>query len=1192
MQAKNEEAVAHLLADVVEYAKSRWPADAFDPIESFLRFYYELADTQDLQSRGLADLYGAAMAHWQAARKFVSGSHVLRVYNPVVDEHGWHSDHTVIEIVNDDMPFLVDSVTMEVNRCGFTLHSAIHPVFRVWRDTTGAIERVEPGVAGRPDDESLRHSRLESFIHFEIDRCGDAARLSQLRADISRVLGDVRAAVEDWPRMIDTARQTIKRMSARDLGPDGNEARAFLEWMVADHFTFLGQRDYALVDLDGGGRGLRPIPGTGAGILRDDLRPPDAVQVTPLPATAASIIEEPMPIFLTKANSRATVHRPGYLDYVGLKLVDETGKIVGERRFLGLYTSTAYTGSSADIPIVRRKCANIMQRAGFLAKGHLHKSLVTVLEQYPRDELFQANEDDLYDIALGILRLQEHQRTRLFVRRDRFERFVSCLVFVPREKYNTDLRRRMAKLLAGAFNGTSVEFTPFLSESPLARIHIVVRTGTGVMPQVDTSELEARLVNVTRRWQDDLADALLERFGEEQGNLLLQQYGESFPAGYREDYAARTAVRDIELVEAARAADALSMNLYRPIEASPRQFRFKVYRVGQSIALSRSLPMLEHLGVRVDEERPYLIEPQGAPSAWVHDFGLELTDEVEFDIERAKSLFEDAFAHVWAGEAENDDFNRLVLRAQLGAREVSILRAYAKYLRQVGSTFSDAYIERAVTGNAGLARKLVELFLARFDPSLDAAREARTEMLEKEIEAGLDQVPNLDEDRILRQFLGVVTATLRTNYFRRDAAGKPLPYISFKLDPARVPGLPEPKPMFEIWVYSPSVEGVHLRGGRVARGGLRWSDRREDFRTEVLGLMKAQMVKNAVIVPVGSKGGFVVKNPPPAGDREAVLREGVRCYQMFLRGLLDVTDNRRAGAIVPPPGVVRHDGDDPYLVVAADKGTATFSDYANAIARDYGFWLDDAFASGGSVGYDHKKMGITARGAWESVKRHFREMGVDTQTTDFTVVGVGDMSGDVFGNGMLLSRHIRLIAAFDHRHIFLDPDPDPVSSFEERARLFSLERSSWGRLRHIAPFHGRRGVPAQRENHCAFAGGARGIGHRGRGTRAERTHPRDLACARGPAIQRRDRHLREIGARNERAGWRSYQRRSARQRSRSARESGGRRRQSRVHAAGPDRVRAKGRPHQYGCNRQFGRRRLLRSRGQHQDHARARSGRR
>ncbi|MGF6759986.1 glutamate dehydrogenase [Paraburkholderia sp. GAS33] len=1038
MQAKNEESVAHLLNDVIEFARGRLPEPTFAIVDPFLRHYYDFVDADDLQSRAIADLYGAALAHWQTAQRFVPGSERLRVYNPILEQHGWHSDHTVIEIVNDDMPFLVDSVSMAVNRLGLALHSVVHPVFRIWRGADGSIVRVGQGA----EDAADTQSQLASFIHFEVDRCGDAAKLDSLRDDIAKVLGDVRAAVEDWPKIVAIARGTIKDMKLRDTGVEGAEARAFLEWMVDDHFTFLGQRDYELVSHDVG-FGLRPLPDSGLGILRDALRPVGAADVTPLPAAAAQIITGPSPIFLTKANSRATVHRPGYLDYVGIKLTGADGKIIGERRFIGLYTSTAYIVSASEIPIVRRKCANIVRRAGFLPKGHLAKSLVTVLETYPRDELFQAEEDQLYDIALGVLRLQEHQRTRLFVRRDRFDRFVSCLVFVPRDKYNTDLRRRIANLLMEAFNGASVEFTPLLSESTLARIHFVVHAEPGAMPDVDTRELEARLVQVTRRWQDDLADALIDAFGEEQGNRLLQHYADSFPAGYRDDYPARTAVRDIELIERLQGSERIAMNLYRPIESGPRAFRFKVYRAGHPIALSRSLPMLEHLGVRVDEERPYLIEALNATPAWVHDFGLELADDAEFDIERVKNLFEDAFQQVWTGEIESDDFNRLVLRAQLAAREVTILRAYAKYLRQVGSTFSDAYIERALTGNPTIARKLVELFVARFDPSLGDTREQRVELLLKWIDSALDQVPNLDEDRILRQFLGVIKATQRTNYYRHDGEGRPKPYLSFKFNPAHVPGLPEPKPMFEIWVYAPRVEGVHLRGGRAARGGLRWSDRREDFRTEVLGLMKAQMVKNVVIVPVGSKGGFVVKNPPPPGDREAWMREGIACYQTFLRGLLDLTDNLAGTDIVPPPDVVRHDGDDPYLVVAADKGTATFSDYANAISQEYGFWLDDAFASGGSVGYDHKKMAITARGAWESVKRHFREMGVDTQTMDFTVVGIGDMSGDVFGNGMLLSPHIKLVAAFDHRHIFLDPNPDPGASLAERGRLFILERSSW-----------------------------------------------------------------------------------------------------------------------------------------------------
>ncbi|AQV93623.1 NAD-glutamate dehydrogenase [Cupriavidus necator] len=1047
MPQENEDKVAHLLDELASFARERLPAAMFSVVEPFLLHYYDQADAEDLLQSEVADLYGAVMAHWQTAQKFTPGSARIRVYNPNLEEHGWHSDHTVVEIVNDDMPFLVDSVTMEINRQGLALHSAIHPVFRVWRGAGGGIERIAPGGAGKAGD----HSRLESFIHFEIDRSGEAARLEALRSGIAQVLVDVRAAVEDWPQMCDITRTTISAMAqAPDAAsPDSVEARAFLEWMMDDHFSFLGQRDYQLVSQDGR-YFLRGVAGSGAGILRESLREPDAEDVTLLPAAATAIIEGSLPIFLTKANSRATVHRPGYLDYVGIKLLDENGKLFGERRFVGLYTSTAYMVPIAEIPLVRRKCTNILARAGFLAKGHLYKSLVTILEQYPRDELFQATEDELFDITTGILRLQEHQRTRLFVRRDRFDRFVSCLVFVPRDKYNTDLRQKIQKLLTAAFHGTSCEFTPLLSESPLARIQLTVRGEPGSMPHVDTHELEARIVHASRRWQDDLAEALHESHGEEQGNRLLRRYGGSFPAGYREDYPARTAVRDIELMEHALRGNGMAMNLYRPIEAAPGAFRFKVYRAGEPIALSLSLPMLEHLGVRVDEERPYLIEPDSGVPVWVHDFGLEIADSggaAEFDIARVKALFEDAFSRAWHGEIENDDLNRLVLRAELAARDVTILRAYARYLRQVGSTFSDAYIERALTGNAAIAAMLVALFVARFDTfsqvATDTARQARCDKLLANIGAALDKVPNLDEDRILRLFLGVISATVRTNYFHRGEEGQPRPYLSFKFNPALVPGLPEPRPMFEIWVYSPRVEGVHLRGGRVARGGLRWSDRREDFRTEVLGLMKAQMVKNTVIVPVGSKGGFVVKRPPPPTDRDAFLQEGIACYQTFLRGLLDLTDNLVGGQLVPPPEVVRHDDNDPYLVVAADKGTATFSDFANAISAEYGFWLGDAFASGGSVGYDHKKMAITARGAWESVKRHFREMGVDIQTTDFTVAGIGDMSGDVFGNGMLLSPHIRLVAAFDHRHVFLDPDPDTARSLQERTRLFGLPRSSW-----------------------------------------------------------------------------------------------------------------------------------------------------
>jgi glutamate dehydrogenase len=676
--------------------------------------------------------------------------------------------------------------------------------------------------------------------------------------------------------------------------------------------------------------------------------------------------------------------------------------------------------------------------------SHAGKALINILATYPRDELFQTTEDDLLRTAVGILHLGDRQRFRLFVRRDPFERFLSCLIYAPRENYTTELRQKWQQILVQAFNGTSSEFNVYLTESVLARILITVRTTPGAIPDVDVRALEARLVAAARRWDDELKQALIGALGEGRGNELFRQFGEAFPAGYREDFTAREAVPDIQMMARLSAAEPLAMSLYRPLEAPAGALRFKLFHLGEPVGLSDSLPMLERMGLNVLDERPHRVAPRDMPPVWMHDFGMQsgLADtEVEIDI--VHQVFEEAFASVFRGEVENDDFNRLVLAAHLPATEIVLLRAYAKYLRQIGFPLSQPFIESTLAAHPSVAHGLIELFKTRFDPELGVGTGAKCAELVRAIEAALAQVDNLSEDRVLRQYLALVMATTRTNFWRRDAAGRRKSFVSFKFDPAKVPGLPEPKPMFEIFVYSPRFEGVHLRGGKVARGGLRWSDRLEDFRTEVLGLVKAQMVKNTVIVPVGSKGGFVLKRAPSPADRDAYLKEGIACYQDYLRGLLDITDNRVGEGIVPPPDVKRHDPDDPYLVVAADKGTATFSDYANGISNEYGFWLGDAFASGGSAGYDHKAMGITARGAWESAKRHFREMGVDTQTTDFTVAGIGDMSGDVFGNGMLLSRHIKLVAAFDHRHVFLDPTPDAAASFAERERMFKLPRSSW-----------------------------------------------------------------------------------------------------------------------------------------------------
>ena len=1000
------------------------PRDS-DLTADFTRLYYAEVDPEELAQRADADLKGAAAAHLAFGRAFSPGKARIRAYNPARERDGWTSTHTVIEIVNDDMPFLVDSVTMEVNRQGLTLHLLVHPVLRVARDGKGELISVlKPGESA--------DGRLESFMHLEVDRQTDPAKLAELEAGLTKVLVDVRAAVEDWKPMQGRMREALSRLeSARSGVPPAEleEGRAFLAWLLDDNFTFLGCRDYEIATAQGEDV-LRIVPGSGLGILRERAGETLSASFATLPPEARKSARVKELLVLTKANSRSTVHRPGHLDYVGIKHFDAKGEVRGETRFLGLYTHTAYAANPMQVPLLRRKLAAVMERAGLLPSGHSGKALASILDNYPRDELLQISADELFQHAVAIVQLGERQRLRLLTRRDAYGRFVTCLIFVPRERYNTELRQRFQKILTEAFNGASSDFDVDLSSAMLGRILMRIRTRPGEMAATpDLRALEARLLEAMRRWEDDLQAALVERHGEERGNQLFRRYEKAFPASYREEYAVREALNDIEMLESLDPATDLGMNLHLRKSGRPGMLNFKIYRRGSAVPLSDSVPMLERLGVRVQYEHPHKVEPAGAAAVRVVDFGLVPPAGSTLDVAAVREAFHAAFLGMFTGTIEADSLNRLVLSAGLSAREITVLRAYARYLRQGTSTFSLAYVEQALAANPRIAALLVRLFFARFGGKGDEGQ------LAEEIGAALDEVQNLDEDRILRSFLGVIQATTRTSYFLHK------PCVSFKLDPKRVPGLPEPRPMFEIWVYSPRVEAIHLRGGKVARGGIRWSDRREDFRTEILGLMKAQMTKNAVIVPVGAKGGFVVKRPP--AEREAYLKEGVACYQTFLRGLLDISDNLLGGKVVPPKDVRRHDTDDPYLVVAADKGTATFSDYANAIAKEYGFWLGDAFASGGSAGYDHKKMAITARGAWESVKRHFRELGVDTQSQDFTVAGIGDMSGDVFGNGMLLSRHIRLVAAFDHRHVFLDPSPESEPSWRERKRLFDLPRSSW-----------------------------------------------------------------------------------------------------------------------------------------------------
>jgi glutamate dehydrogenase len=1001
----------------------------------FLALYYDQVDAEDLASRTAQDLFGAAMAHLAFARSFATGTPKLRVYNPRGAEHGWTSSHTVVEIVNDDMPFLVDSVTMELNRQGYTLHLLVHPLAAAKRDAEGELASVGP-----PGRDGAR----ESYIHVEIDRESDPARLKALGQGLVAVLADVRAAVEDWQSMRGRMQAIVDEIAKPPRGLDAaetGEIREFLAWALDNHFTFIGFREYALVS-DGGEDQLSIVPRSGLGVLREPRLGGFSQSFRELPAGVRALAREPRLLVLTKANSRATVHRPGYLDYVGVKKFDAEGRVTGERRFVGLYTSAAYHADPGEIPLLRRKVARVLGQSGFPPGSHGHKNLVSMLHAYPRDELFQVDEPSLIETVLGVLRLGDRRRTRMFLRRDLYGRFYSCLIFLPRENFNTDVRMRIQDVLKRHLGGTSVEYTVQLTDAVLARIHMLVRTPAREEPRIDASALEAEIARVTRRWEDDLKIALAESLGEEAVAPILRRYGAGFPVSYRDQVAAGTAVRDVVVMEALTAGNPFAVSLYRPAGADAHTLRLRVYRVADPVPLSATLPILDNMGLEALDEASWGIAREGGETVHIHDFGLRSARPLA-DVAAIRPVTEEALLRVARGEIENDAFNRLTPGAALAPDDVVVLRAYAKYLRQVGFTFSQAYMAQTLAAHPAIVAKLVTLFHARFDPSAGADREAVQQRLHDEVKAALNDVSNLDEDRILRRYLYAIRATIRTNHWVRGADGGRKAYLALKLESAKVPELPQPRPLFEIFVYSPRFEAIHLRGGKVARGGLRWSDRPEDFRTEILGLMKAQMVKNAVIVPVGSKGGFVLKAAPPATEREAYLAEGIACYKDFLRGLLDVTDNLKGGKVLPPQDVVRHDPDDPYLVVAADKGTAAFSDHANAVSAEYGHWLGDAFASGGSVGYDHKKMGITARGAWESVKRHFGEMGIDTQSQDFTVVGVGDMSGDVFGNGMLLSRHIRLVAAFDHRHIFLDPAPDTAKSFAERGRLFALARSSW-----------------------------------------------------------------------------------------------------------------------------------------------------
>ncbi|MGY8836261.1 MAG: NAD-glutamate dehydrogenase [Enterobacterales bacterium] len=1033
---RNEGQASVILDNVCKLIQKKVRADNVLLVEKFAKALYSNMSKEDLANRNDSDLYGAALSLWNSLEKNTTDDAVIRVFNPEVAKDGWQSSHTIVEIITKDMPFLVDSVRMAMTRENIASHLLLHCPLKIKRDENAKIS----GLSNLKAEQESSSTKTVFFI--EIDRQTDSSVIESFKKELESVLVDVSVAVDDWQpirkKLIAVTKELPKRHHNKTT-EEVSETTEFLDWLAKDNFTLMGYREYELSPVQGDYQ-LKGKMESSLGLMKNSTEEHTRL-LSELPEVARQEARSSNLLILTKTNSVSRVHRPAYIDYVGIKRFDDEGNVIGEDRFIGLFSSSFYNNSATDVPVLKSKINRIMEMCDFAKGTHAYKAVLNILETYPRDELVQARESELLEVAMGVLQVQERDMCRLFVRKDAYGRFLSCMVYVPRERYNTALRRETQDILANAFNSDDkVEFTTYFSESTLARTHYTVRV-TDNKIEYNVKDIENNLVEAARTWEDKLQSALLESAGEARGNDLNRKYCNAFARSYKDEVLPSAAVVDIEKLELLSDENKLEMLFYRPQEeANSNIVRLSLFHKDEPIHLSDVMPMLENFGLRVVGETPYSVKTSDGRINWIMDFSMLIDSKGMADFDKISARFRAALTNVWGNRLENDGFNRLVLMGGLTGREASILRAYAKYMRQIGVTFSQSYIESTFANYPNIAAQIVNLFAKKF--SVKSPASAKTlEKLSTQIYLELENVANLDDDRIIRLYVDMIVATLRTNYFQKDEAGQFKSYVSFKIQPSLIPDVPLPLPAFEIFVYSPRVEGVHLRYGKVARGGLRWSDRREDFRTEVLGLVKAQQVKNTVIVPVGSKGGFVCKQLP--SEREAFIKEGQECYKIFIRGLLDITDNIERGEVVPARDVVRHDEDDAYLVVAADKGTATFSDIANGIANEYNFWLGDAFASGGSVGYDHKKMGITAKGAWESVKRHFREMDIDCQTTDFTVVAIGDMAGDVFGNGMLLSKHIRLQVAFNHMHIFVDPNPDAATSYPERERLFNMPRSSW-----------------------------------------------------------------------------------------------------------------------------------------------------
>ncbi|MEZ5525625.1 MAG: NAD-glutamate dehydrogenase [Pseudomonadales bacterium] len=1021
-----------------------------EAMKAFASDYLHNVPTDDLAGKSVDEVFSRIHSGWRFIQTFESGEDripKIEIINPDPDI-ALKSQHTVVMLLQRGMPFLVDSVRMHLASRQLTIHSVQSLVYQAQRTRAGKLKKRDKCDYDQGCAIDLKDYQTEAFMFFEIDLIAGEKQLKALIDEIQDVLSDVRAVVGDFGDMegrIQSIINTLKHNPPPLPEEEVNEAIAYLNWLTEGNFTFLGYKEYK-VGKKAGRSVIRHVNKTELGLFKLRSESTRDKFVDTLQPDVRNYLTEKRLLTFATSGTLSRVHRPVYPDYIAIRQFDKQGNVVGECGFLGLYTLAVFTEKTRNIPILRNKVDAVMRRSGLYPFTHGGKDLLRVLETFPREELFKTDLDELFKTTTAIAQIKERQQTRLFVRRDHFGKFVSCLVYMPRDIYDSEIRKKIQDILCHTFRALNVEFSTYFGSSALVRTHFVLRTNPEETLEYDVGTLERAIIKVTRSWQDDLVQGLIDEYGDERGTAYAQRYRHAFPLSYRDDFTPSIAVSDVERVESLCEEKPLALWFYQRDGEPANRAHFALYQRNEQLTLSDIIPIFENMGLKTLGEHLYKIIDDDGVVVWKHDFSLQYTSGESLDAKSLRDVFTKAFVRVWHDNASNDAFNKLVLALGLNWREVSYLRACAHYLKQIRLGFSQAYYADTLLRYPAMTMALVHHFNTKFDPQLALSIPERTTQL-MELEQAymklLDEVQSLSEDRVLRNYLHLNKAMLRTNFFQPGSDGKLKKYFSFKIDPRQLPNIPLPRPMYEVFVYSNRVEGVHLRGGKVARGGLRWSDRVEDYRTEVLGLVKAQQVKNPVIVPVGAKGGFVAQRAQGITDREQYLKEGITCYRIFIRGLLDITDNLKSGEVLPPPEVIRYDGDDPYLVVAADKGTATFSDIANELAGRYDFWLGDAFASGGSQGYDHKGMGITAKGAWVSVQRHFRERGVDIQNTDFTVVGIGGMAGDVFGNGMLLSRHIQLVAAFDHMNVFIDPNPNPEESFKERERLFKIGHVGW-----------------------------------------------------------------------------------------------------------------------------------------------------